>query len=286
MLIENIGFLKAIFDKFGNFKSVIIAAIDIVIVLILVKVLSIVAEKIINNAFKRYSEKYGNKRKSLTVNKIVIYVVKFIIYFFAVVAILEILGLGSTVTSLLATAGIGGVAIGFGAQSLVKDVITGAFILMEDQIAIGDYVMISGVTGTIEDITLRTTKLRDFNGEQHIVPNGQITVVTNYSRGTTRAVVDMPLPYEEDVKRVSDMLKEAMSQIKDSPCFTEEPVVFGIVEFADSAVMIRIIGNCHSMQHGNGARIIREAAYEAYLKNGIEVPYNKIEIIKNEGEKE
>lgn len=278
-IIESIGLLKAVFDKLGGFKAIAIGIIDIVIVVILAKLLSVVTVRIINHAFMRHSEKYGKKRKTVTVNKIVIYIVKFVICFFAVVAVLDILGLGATVTSLLATAGIGGVAIGFGAQSLVRDVITGAFILMEDQIAIGDYVMISDVTGTIEDITLRTTKLRDFNGEQHIVPNGQITVVTNYSRGTTRAVVDMPIPYEESVDRISDILSQAMDNIAGSECFAEKPKVWGIVEFADSAIMLRIIAKCHSMKHAEGARIIREAAYEAYVKNGIEVPYNKIEIM-------
>ncbi len=288
-IIDSIGFLKAIFDKLGSFKPVIISIIDIIVVLILVKLVSTVVIGIINRAFKGYTQKHGQERKTVTVNKITVYVTKFIIYFFGIVAILDILGLGTTVTSLLATAGIGGVAIGFGAQSLVKDVITGAFILMEDQIAIGDYVLISGVTGTIEDITLRTTKLRDFNGEQHIVPNGQITVVTNYSRGNTRAVVDMPLPYEEDAERVKEILEDALEEISNAECFAEKPTVFGIVEFAGSAVMIRLIGQCHSMRHGEGARLIREAAYKAYKGNGIDVPYNKIEILggkENKNEKD
>ena len=263
-IIENIGFLKAFFDKLGFFKPVIIGIIEIIIVVALVKLLSAVVVGIINRAFKKYTKKYGKQRKTVTVNKISVYVTKIIIYFLGVVALLDIFGLGSTVTSLLATAGIGGIAIGFGAQSLVKDVITGAFILMEDQIAIGDYVLISGVTGTIEDITLRTTKLRDFNGEQHIVPNGQITVVTNYSRGTTRAVVDMPLPYEEDVNHIKSILEAALEEISKEECFAEKPKVFGIVEFAGSAVMMRLVGQCHSMRHGEGARLIREAAYKAY----------------------
>lgn len=288
-IIENIGFLKAFFDKLGVFKPVIIGIIEIIIVVVLVKLLSVVIVGIINRAFKKYTQKYGTKRKTVTVNKISVYVTKIIIYFLGVVAILDIFGLGSTVTSLLATAGIGGIAIGFGAQSLVKDVITGAFILMEDQIAIGDYVLISGVTGTIEDITLRTTKLRDFNGEQHTVPNGQITVVTNYSRGTTRAVVDMPLPYEEDVNRIRNILEAALEEISNEECFAQKPKVFGIVEFAGSAVMMRLVGQCHSMRHGEGARLIREAAYKAYKENGIDVPYNKIEILggkENENEKD
>ena len=287
-IIENVGFLKAVFDKLGVFKPIIIGIIEIIIVVVLVKLLSVVVVGIINRAFKKYTQKYGKQRKTVTVNKISVYVTKIIIYFLGVVAVLDIFGLGSTVTSLLATAGIGGIAIGFGAQSLVKDVITGAFILMEDQIAIGDYVLISGVTGTIEDITLRTTKLRDFNGEQHIVPNGQITVVTNYSRGTTRAVVDMPLPYEEDVNHIRNILEAALEEISKEECFAEKPQVCGIVEFAGSAVMMRLVGQCHSMRHGEGARLIREAAYKSYKENGIDVPYNKIEILggkENKNEK-
>ena len=129
-----------------------------------------------------------------TLSSLCCYLVTILFYLFGVCAVLNVFGLGNTVGSLLATAGIGGLAIGFGAQSIIKDFFSGAFLIFEGQIEIGDYICVAGLTGTVEKIQLRTTQIRATNGELHIIPNGNITNVTNYSRGGLLAIADIPMP--------------------------------------------------------------------------------------------
>ncbi len=117
-------------------------------------------------------------------------------------------------TSLLATAGIGGLAIGFGAQSLVKDIITGFFILLEDQYSVGDYIQTGSYDGVVEELGLRVTKLRAFSGELHIIPNSNIQIVTNKTRGAMRALVKVSIAYEEDIDKAIKVLQQTCDEIK------------------------------------------------------------------------
>ena len=136
-----------------------------------------------------------NKRKTLA--GLLKSILRYVTYFTAAINILEIVGVKTA--SLLAAAGIGGLAVGFGAQNLVKDVISGFFIIFEDQYNVGDYVEAAGVAGVVDEVGLRTTRLRDFGGQFHIIPNGEIALVTNHSRGIKRALVKVKIAYEENL---------------------------------------------------------------------------------------
>jgi len=125
--------------------------------------------------------------------------------------------LGIDLGPLLVTAGIGGLAIGFGAQSLVKDVLSGFFILLENQVRVGDVVNIAGVGGLVEDVGLRTISLRDLSGNVHIVPNGTITTVTNMTMGYSCYVFDVGVAYREDVDEVMTILKEVAANLQEDP---------------------------------------------------------------------
>src|SRR5690625_1552052 len=118
---------------------------------------------------------------------------------------------GVPVSTLLAGAGVVGLAIGFGAQSLVKDIISGFFIIFEDQFSVGDYIMINSLEGTVEEIGLRTTKIESWTGEQHVIPNGDISIVTNYSIHNGISVVEVNVPYENDINEVKRLLDEIIS---------------------------------------------------------------------------
>src|SRR5699024_2950848 len=143
--------------------------------------------------------------------------------------------------SILATAGLGGLAIGFVAQSLVKDVITGFFILFEDQYAVGDFIEIEGITGTVEEIGLRITKIRGFKGDLNIIPNGQILMVTNYTRGNVLAVVEVSVAYKSDIDRATDVMqKVADAYAKQDDDIVEPPNVLGVVNLGPNGVDIRL----------------------------------------------
>lgn len=209
---------------------------------------------------------------------------RYLIYFVAILAMLSILGI-SDATTLLASAGIGSIAIGFGAQNLVKDVIAGLFMVFENQYAVGDYVKLSteggDVEGTVEAIAMRVTYIRNFLGQQFIVPNGAIQLVTNCTRGDWMAVVDVPVAYEEDTRRACDIALEAATQCaKAMPEHAlEEPKVSGIVAFNDSTLNIRVVCRAAATKQWELERKMRLAIKEAFDEHGVRVPFPKMALV-------
>ncbi len=151
--------------------------------------------------------------------------------------------IGISVQPLLATAGVAGLAVGFGAQSLIKDYFGGFFLLVEDQLRQGDLVEIAGKTGQVETVTLRHVRLRDYEGNVHYVPNGIITTVTNRSRGHAFAVIDLPIPYDADPSAVFDLMRQTAQDLRTDerfgPSILDDLEVSGVDRFADSSVMLR-----------------------------------------------
>jgi small conductance mechanosensitive channel len=149
---------------------------------------------------------------------------------------------------LLAGAGIAGVALGFGAQTLIKDLIGGYFVIMEGQFLVGDWIEVEGQTrgvgGTVEEIRMRTTLLRDIEGTLHIVPNGEIGIASNFTRGWARAVVDIDIYYKEDIDKVLALLREVCSRapevMKLAEYITEGPTVLGVQELHGRTVVVRV----------------------------------------------
>jgi moderate conductance mechanosensitive channel len=194
-----------------------------------------------------------------------------------VVALLMILETFIPIGPLLASVGILGLAISFGAQSLVKDLISGAFMLAEGQFAVGDVVKVGQTAGLVEKITLRTLVLRDVHGVVHIIPNGTIDSLSNLTKGWSRAVLEIGVAYKEDVDRVMDvMLDEAMILYADpewAPLLVDEPVVPGIERFDDSAVTIRIMFKTLPLKQWDVARQYRRRIKNRFDAEGIEIPF-------------
>ncbi len=276
------GLSKILSETLGGFYGVLTAIVDIIIIVAVTKIVIAIMTKVIGTVFAKNIEKHNKDKKRLeTIQSLIIYIGKAIVWFVAVCAILNVVGLGKTVTSLLATAGIGGVAIGFGAQSLIKDFFSGLFLIFEGQIQIGDVVEVAGLTGVVEDMQLRTTKLRAATGELHTIPNGNITNVTNYTRGGVAAVVDVPVPYENTVEEVTAVLEKAMDKYAaNKPTLIEKPGVVGVVEFADSAVVLRIVATVKKQEQAVVEREIRQYVLDAFKENELSIPYNKLEILK------
>ena len=185
--------------------------------------------------------------------------------------------LGLSLGPLLATAGVAGLAIGFGAQTLVKDFIGGVFILLEDQYAIGDVIRTAGVDGVVEKVNLRTTILRDIRGVVHVVPNGDIRVVSNLTKEWSRAVLEIGVGYSEDPDRVISVLEDISAEVYADPVFRtlllEKPTVPGVEAFGDSAVTIRMMAKTVPLKQWDVAREIRRRIKHRFDKEGIEIPF-------------
>ncbi len=213
-------------------------------------------------------------KKADTIETVAGSVAKYIVWFLAAASILGILGLTSAVGSLLATAGIGGIAVAFGAQSLVKDITTGFFILMEDQFAVGEYVEIGEEKGTVEAITVRTTRIKRFTGEITTIPNGSITKVTNYSRGDHLAVIDMAISYETDIEKAGAVMLDAgLDYMNNHDYILEEPHLLGVEQLSDSNVTLRMIMRVKPLFHWETERALRRSIREAFDSVGFDQPY-------------
>ena len=181
--------------------------LKIFVIFIIINIIISLIGKIVDRTLKdkKLTNIYTSSNRARTLGQILKKVIKYTLYFIWIMMSLEMFDVNTA--SVLATAGIGGLAIGFGAQSLVKDIITGFFILFEDQYSVGDHVKIDSYEGVVEELGLRITKVRAFSGELHIIPNGAILVVTNATRGAMRALVEISFSYEENVDRVIEILE-------------------------------------------------------------------------------
>ena len=184
---------------------------------------------------------------------------------------------GVDLKPLLAAAGLGGLAIGFGGQSLVKDVISGFFILLEDSIRVGDVVEIAGVGGLVEEVKLRTITLRDLSGNVHVVPNGVIDKVKNMTKLYAYYVFDVGVAYREDVDEVMAVLKEIAAEMQADRAFGPdilEPLeMFGVDQFADSAVIIKCRIKTQPIQQWRVGREMNRRIKNTFDAKGIEIPY-------------
>ena len=275
-LQETVDFLLK--DENGNL-NLLGKLFTIVLIFIVIRIISAVFNKVINKTLelKGMSKLQITDSRRDTLTEILKKIVKYILYFIGVVVSLELFGINTT--SIIATAGVGGLAIGFGAQSLVKDIITGFFILLEDQYTIGDYIQINDKEGVVEELGMRVTKIRDFSGELHIIPNSSIDVVTNRTRGAMRALVKVSIAYEEDIDNALRVMESVSNEIASSnKNIVEGPTVLGISEMANSGVVITAIAKTIPMEQWSVERMMRKAYKEAFDKEGIEIPYSKLVI--------
>lgn len=271
----------SITDFFNNISEyaddVLIALIKIIGIIVLARIIIVMLKRVMRRVVKsRMARKPQStiSKKAETVQTVTDSVVKYIIYFFAAMGILDVLGLGSAVSSMLAAAGISGIVIALGAQSLVKDIMSGMFMLFENQLTIGEYVKLGDEEGTIDAITLRTTTIIKFTGESVTIPNGSIGTVVNYSRGGHLAVIDIPISYDTDIEQAGKIMQNAgLDYMAAHDNILEEPHVLGIMKFDDSKMVIRMIIRVAPLTHWETERALRKEIKEAFDKNGVGHPY-------------
>ncbi|AWC34802.1 mechanosensitive ion channel family protein [Bacillus cytotoxicus] len=258
-------------------------AIKIAVILVLGAIVVRIARAIVRNAFRMGSRSpiQISERRTMTVAKLLENIVAYVVIFIMLIAILGIFGINAS--GLLAGAGVIGLAVGFGAQSLVKDVITGLFILLEDQFSVGDYVRIGQFEGVVLEIGLRTTKIKSWTGEIHILPNGGIMQVTNFSVSNSVAFVDVSISYESDIDQAERVIEELLEEL---PAKYEDmvtkPELLGVQTLAASEVVLRVIAEVAPMKHAIIARALRKEIKNRLDLHGIEIPYPRMVLYNRE----
>jgi moderate conductance mechanosensitive channel len=186
-------------------------------------------------------------------------------------------GLGVNIGPLLAGAGVAGLAISFGAQSLVRDIISGLFILFENQFGVGDVIRVGDIGGVVERMTLRIVVLRDVHGVVHIFPNGELTRVSNMTRTFSRAVFEVGVAYREDADHVMEVMREVGRELQNdpdwAPLLTDEIKVPGIESFGESSVNIRIMATTLPLKQWEVARELRRRIKRRFDADGIQIPF-------------
>ncbi len=220
------------------------------------------------------------KQRADTLGRFLVRVAAVVIWIIAAFIMLSEIGLN--ITPLLVGSGIIGIGIGLGAQGHIRDVISGFFIIMEDQYAIGDWVQIADVSGLVEDITIRRTILRDLDGIVHIVPNGQIRTTSNYTKDWARVNLNISVAYGEDMDHVTAVINRVGREMADEeywkPLMFDAPQVLRVDKFGDSGIEIKILGETKPMYQWEAMGELRKRIKKAFDQEGIEIPWPHIKL--------
>ncbi|TVM16421.1 mechanosensitive ion channel family protein [Oceanidesulfovibrio indonesiensis] len=252
--------------------------------ILLIILLLVITLKVVGMVTKRVFKRLGKGRDSEylkrveTTRGIISFTLKVALL---IVALLMILGqVGIDLGPILAAAGVIGLAVSFGAQNLVQDVISGFFMLLEDQVRVGDVVQTAGKSGVVERITLRLIVLRDLSGNVHFIRNGQIDVITNMTKDFSFYVFDVGVAYREDVDEVSEVIREVDADMRSDAAFSEdilEPIeILGVDKFADSAVVVRARTRTRPGSQWKTGREFNKRLKKAFDEKGIEIPFPHI----------
>lgn len=261
-------------------EKLIFKAIHILVILILMYVTIKVGKRIINKfvdqQIKSNARFSMDNQKARTIGGVMKSILRYTTYFIGISIIATDFFGGMPV----AVASVGGVALGFGAQSLVKDVINGLFILFEDQFGVGDHVTIGNFSGIVETIGIRTTSIRDFSGGLHLLPNGSISQITNHSKGNAKFNVDIEVAYEEDTDEVIRIISKVSKRFEEENEEVISPIeVLGInsMSLSKSNVIIRVSGSSKPLKQWSMERSLRKKIKDALDEYGIKVPKVKTE---------
>ena len=252
---------------------------------LMIVILAVVAQRVASRLLRLFRVRitgrlagHADIRRVETVTRVLRYVATAVITLIGGMLVLSELGV--SIAPILGAAGVVGLAIGFGAQSLVKDYFAGFFLLLENQIARGDVVQVADKSGLVEDITLRYVRLRDYSGDVHYVPNGLITTVTNLSREYSCAVMDIGVGYREDLGKVFATILDTAQAMQQDPDFGSrilEPLeLAGIENWADSAVIVRCRFKVRTLEQWNVRREFLRRLKTAFDARGIEIPYPQV----------
>ncbi|RFB12547.1 mechanosensitive ion channel family protein [Bacillus sp. HNG] len=241
-----------------------IIAFKIIGIFIAFLIVKKIGNKVIDRTFTRLQDKQNiSLGRAHTLQKLMENILSYVLIFMLVASIFGIFNI--PVASLIAGAGVVGLAIGFGAQGLVSDVVTGFFLLLEKQIDVNDYVTLGALDGVVESVGLRTTQIRGFDGTLHYIPNRDIKSVSNHSRGNMRALVDIKIAYDENIDQAIIVMQEACEQVAaNNPAIVDGPNVIGVQEIGTSDIVLRVIAKTVNGEQWEVERQLRKAIKEAF----------------------
>ncbi|WP_100066095.1 mechanosensitive ion channel family protein [Miniphocaeibacter massiliensis] len=274
-IITIIEKIKSIFYTENNtlniFGKLTYALVVFIIATIIVKLIHKVFKKVLEKNSSKLENKLIDVKKSMTITSVINNALKYIIYFFAIMQVLDKFGFNTGY--IVGAAGIGGVALGFGAQSLVKDVISGIFIIFEGQYEIGDNILINNIiSGNVVEFGMKTTKIKGFDGSITTIGNGNITTVKNMSKGNQRAYVEITVPEFKDINEVENIVNSITEKIGKDKNVTVKPYLLGITDIGISnSIKIAIIAWTKPGKQATVEIQIRELFIKEALKKEIEV---------------
>ncbi len=259
-----------------NWGELLNAAIGIagktLLLIVLFLIIRPIGKKVIDSTMDKMATRQNlTDGRKKTLHNLLVNIYGYVLFFLFIVMLLGIFDI--PIGPLLAGAGIIGLAIGFGAQGLVSDIVTGFFILIEKQIDVDDYVTAGGVDGIVEELGLRTTKIRSFDGTLNYVPNRNIENVNNHTRGNMRALVDFGIAYEENIDQVTAIIQGICDELMNDPRVKEGPDVVGVQSLDESQVTLRVIAQTEKNEQWGVERELRKRIKDALIANNIEIPY-------------
>lgn len=280
----DIDFSKLFAEFLEKAASWLINELPVLLIITVVFIILLKSIKYIVKGFSRLLQKRSidddiamseRKKRINTLTGIISTILKIVLVFLFIVIILEKLGVA--IGPILASAGIIGLAVGFGAQELVRDMISGFFILLEDQIRIGDAVELNGTWGVVESIELRTIKLRDMSGVVHVFQNGKLNTLSNMSKDWSALIVNVGVAYKEKYDRVTEVIQKVGDEMYNDSRYKKimiEPIdIAGLDQFADSAIVIRVIIKTKPGMQWETGREFRRRIKEAFDDANIEIPF-------------
>lgn len=251
--------------------------LKVLLIYIAARVVIKIANKALEHVLKPKSRGpiHFDQRRTKTIGKLAANVVTYVVNFIMILMILSQFNVN--LGPVLAGAGVVGLAIGFGAQSLVKDVITGFFIIFEDQFAVGDVIQTGTYKGTVEEIGLRVTRIKSWTGEVHIIPNGVINQVTNFSVNNSLAVIDVSVAYEADIDEAIKVLKEITENFYENNVdMVKAPDVLGVHMMGATEIILRVTAECKPNTHFGIMRQLNAEIKKTFEARGIEIPYPRL----------
>lgn len=261
--------------------------LKIILIIVLAYVFKNVGNKVIDGIFRDkkniHLKSTTNGKREQTLNNLSKNILSYFLMFIVVMMILDTFNV--PIKTMLAGAGVAGLAIGFGAQNLVKDVIAGFFIIFENQFSVGDYIEIGEIEGDVLLVGMRNTTLRSYFGQTYIIPNGQINVLTNYSSSNGFAMVEVNIPYETDILTIEKLVAKTLLTLPGKhDVFVGMPEINGVQALELSNYVLRIRAETTPVMQWEGARIIRKEVKENLFEQGIEIPSPRMVVYSKDDE--
>lgn len=282
ILINSLETIRALL--FGSMGVFIKIGIVLLIMFIAKKLITTFIDNLFHNKLLTTASKNASleleEKRLYTLSRLFKSIATYAIYFVAIITCLDMVGF--SVTTILAGAGVLSLAVAFGAQSIVEDLMSGIFIVLENQYSVGEYVQIDTTQGQVKEIGMKTTKIQTYDGQLMIIKNGSIGTVINYSRSAQRGYVEVGIAYEEDVNNAIAVMKTACDAVGDTyrADLDELPNVQGVTELADSSVVVRATFTAWNWQQLPIERALRQAIKEELDKAGVEISYPKIQLVQ------